>query len=210
MDLPRGMKWVGPLFLILYIALWLSRGLVPFAIMLVYAFAIPLFLPLIIFVFILLFMVLQDRHAETTLVAYLCFFVSGILIEPVPTPIGGIPLPNPPLPPPDIMSAPIMFLTSLVGLLVLLIHSSYVTPVIVVAIIVEILSIITVLVTSSFANGQLGCVQTMILLVMILLFFTFSYIPLIPWFGHVHYMPVPLGPLSALILLPRISEKNTQ
>ena len=210
MDKSRVVRWIGPLFLVLCIVLWVSRGLIPFAVMLLYAFIIPLFLPLLIFVFAIFLMVLRDKHAETTLVAYLCFFVSGILIEPVHPPINGIPLPNPPLPPPDIMSAPIVFFTPFVALLVFISYSSYVSSVIVAALIVGVLSIITVLVTSSFANGKLGEVQAMILLVIVLIFFTFSYIPIISWLGYVSYTPVPLGPISALVLLPRISKKQTQ
>ena len=91
------MSWIGPLLGVLFIVLWLRRGVHLFLFIGLFSAFSPILAPIstiILFLVLILWFQNDARHVPTLIVAYLSFLCSGILIEPAPIPY---PFPSEPM-----------------------------------------------------------------------------------------------------------------
>jgi hypothetical protein len=210
MDMPRELKWIGPLFAILYISLWLRRGPT-----ILIGFILPItpviaFWPLQVIVgLVIAFVVFAPRYRVTTLIVFLSFFWSGILIEYIPIPYYG-PFPPPPtaIAIPNVLISPVIAIPALFS--IFLQPISYVSLISIVGLtLLVLLGILTVLVTEQVSNGKIDVVRSMLFYVTIIVCWTFLYLLIMPQFGaYTFFTPMPLGPLLALNLLPWIKLRS--
>lgn len=206
MDVPSELRWVGPLFAILYSIFWGTRAFAPLLAIFglaLFVFAVSVILvPIII---IIAFFASKTRFRYAILILCISFFFSGISIEPIP-----IPYPEPyPYPYPPYSPAPrFMYNLSPIFIVLLFISSSgYLhIPEIVLGgfLLLIVMAILSAIIMALATECRIDAVRAMISFVSLIVCWTFIPVFLYPYLDPYIFMtPVPLGPLIALNLLPR-------
>ena len=210
MDIPKELRWIGPLFLILYIILWARRGAgVLVSLLIPFSFFIALFPLQIIGGLIIAFVVFVPRYRSTTLIILLSFLWSGMVIEQLPLPYYG-PIPQPP----EASLYPFQLYSPILSLISLIINllSRYPTASLTLIpgnLLLVLLAFLTVLTIELVLRDRINGVVAMLSTVLILMSWTFLFAIFLPYFGpYVHLSPVPLGPLILLNLLPWIKKRG--
>ncbi|MFW9963325.1 MAG: hypothetical protein ACFFCX_07170 [Candidatus Sifarchaeia archaeon] len=192
MDVPSQLRWIGPLIGVLYIILWLRRGLAPFWGMTVFSLRMLILNPLVLFLAIVLFAcsLVAYRHWIASGIFFLSLFFSGILIQPLSV---GYPL----------------LITPSIGVFLIFDPSSWaLLPILISMLSLIVLAILTLIVTGLVVNGKVGTTLAMLFYVIIITCWTFTIIPESMYMESYELLtPIPLGPLVALNILPLIPEK---
>lgn len=208
MYMPHELRSIGPLFVGLFIILWIRRGPLPFFMMFVFPVMLMVYVPLFLVAsgIFVLFLYFIPRYRLTTIIFILSFLGSGVLLEPVPIYYPG-PYPPPPAMIPTIMFTPLMSIfTSIssffwgyspLGVFTLLLFS--------------VLPFLTAFTFHRVVERKMDPVVAMVVLVILLMIWTFYIFPLDTGMGSSYILtPLPLGPLVALTILPWIPISKTE
>ncbi|MHA3963697.1 MAG: hypothetical protein AM325_009170 [Candidatus Thorarchaeota archaeon SMTZ1-45] len=194
--MPHELLWIGPLFAVLYIILWLRRGFGPFWALSVYVFGITVFFPpVLILAIVFLFVFAKIRKYRVAIIVFfLSFFYSGILLEPFPIHYPGL------YPPPVSIMLNLMFTPMMAMFFIFLLFVQL--PMLLAATLLLILSVLTGYTMVLVTKRQLDSVQATLLLIIVLLCWTFNSL-LVGMSSLNNYItPIPFGPLIALNLIP--------
>lgn len=216
LEVPRELRWIGPLFAVLYFILWSTHSTALLVVITREIWVLLLIsLLLIPIVLLLVFLGSVNRYRFAALILFLSLFFSGFLVEfiPIPsTPYYG-PYPQPPgarpLQPPQLVS-PFWALFSL------MINSSNTygptSPSSFLGLLLLVLlAVLTAIVTGLVSTGKIDVVQAMLFLVSLMVCWTFTFLPLGSFMGSNSTLtPFPLGPLVALNILPWIPKSETK
>ena len=206
MEVPRELRWIGPLFFIVYSILWARRGVMVLLAVFVSPFTIFFAIPNLIAISLVLIAIhkvgMQHWVSGLTLILSLAF--SGIMLEYIPIPWSG------PYPPPPVISVfPVTLLTPFLILPTLLSGISFGVslPAILSLLLLVILPYPTFFVVWCFEEEKIEPIKAIIWLVIILLCWTLLVFPFALEVGaYVVLTPLPLGPLFALNILPWIED----
>jgi len=214
MEIPRELRWISPLFAVLYFILWSTHTTaLLFVITREIWILLLISLALIPVVLLLAFLGLTDRYRFTVLILLLSLFFSGILVEFIPhppTPYYGHYAPPSAAPPPQLPQLISPF-WSLLSLLITSPHIYEPTPVlsIVGLILLFLFAVLTAIVTDLVSTGKIEVVQAMLFLVILIICWTFTYLPLGSFMGSNSILtPFPLGSLVALNILQWIPQNE--
>jgi hypothetical protein len=208
MDVPRELRWIGPLFLVTYLILWARRGVSAIVAILIYPLN-PYMGPFIVVGALILYHVFQSRkqYFFPAIVLFLSLFFSGVMYEYIPVPWMD-PGPHPPavLMLPSVLLAPVG-----IPILILQASLSLSTQTILSLLVLSILPYLTCYIVWSVPNEEESGVHAMLYIVVILICWTFLVIPLTWELGpHGILTPIPLGPLVALNILPWVPLRIVQ
>ena len=215
LDIPKELRWIGPLFGGLYLIIWATQGFAPLWAVTVFSAGIIIIVPAILIQAMLLLVVLgvAKRYRIASGIFFLSYFCSGILIQQT---LVYMPVP-PPLPvssPTPVMSPALSILMITPSMLVLNIFQFFQTiyqPIILWLLYLLALTVLTPIVTGLVTDGKIDAVLAMLLYVIIIIGWTFSVIPLGMYSsGNVILTPIPLGPLVALNALLWIPSTKTE
>ncbi len=206
-DISRELRYIGPLFVGLFIILWIRRGPLPFFMMFVFPVMLIVYVPPFLAAsgIFILFLYFIPRYRLTTIIFILSFLGSGVLLEPVPIYYPG-PYPPPPVYIPPIMFTPLMsmfasFSTFFWGFSLLSVFT---------LLLFSVLPFLTAFTFHRVVERKMDPVKAMVVLVILLMIWTFYIFPLDTGMGSSYILtPLPLGPLVALTILPWIPEGNT-
>ncbi len=206
--MPRELRTIGPLFVSLFIILWVIRGPLPFFFMFVFPVMLMVYVPPFLAICGVFFLLLYflPGYRLTTIIFTLSLLGSGILMDPVPIYYPG-PYPPPPMMIPPIMLTPLMsmFMSistllwrfSLLDALALLLFSS--------------LPFLATITFHRVVARKIDPVKAMIVLVIVLMIWTFFILPLDAGMGSSYILtPLPLGPLVAITILPWIPKLTNE
>lgn len=211
MQVPRELRWIGPLFLIVYLVLWVSHGFPTIIAIVLHPIVNGFTLPFVVVGGLVLYFVIwpRKRYLFSGIVFFLSLFFSGVMFEPIPVPWTG---PYPPLP--TALNAYLIALLSpaLIPLLIILSPQFFGgLPAFLSLLLLSILPYPTYYVIWSATEKKMDTVHAMLYLVIILLCWTLLVIPLsIDSRVNAILTPVPLGPLVALNILPWIPDRLTE
>ena len=201
LKMPRELRWIGPLFLILFLVLWLRRGLFPFFfILILFPIIAMVAVPQVILLVaaVVVFLYTSERHRFSLLILILSFFCSGILMEPIPFPLPSSPYPVMPGERFTIFMTPL--LSPFILLFQILRTGNFFLLFLLTLLIV--LAALSAFVIHRVSQGGLSAGAASLALVLILLAWTFMILPLSFEINHYYLTPVPFGPLIALNILP--------
>lgn len=209
MEVPRELRWIGPLFFIVYSILWARRGVMVLLALFVSPFIVFFAIPNLIVIVLVSIAIYKfgNKHWVSGFVLILSLAFSGIMIEYIPIPWSG------PYPPPPVISVfPVTLLTPFLILPTMLAGLSL--GINLAAILSLFLLIIlpypTFLVVWLFEDEKIDPVKAMLWLVIILLSWTLLVFPFGQAVGaYVVLTPLPLGPLFALNILPYVEDINS-
>jgi len=214
MEIPRELRWISPLFAILYFILWSTHATaLLFVITREIWILLLISLALIPIVLLLAFLGWTGRYRFTLLILLLSLFFSGILVEFIPrppTPYYGPYAPPSAAPPPE---SP-QLISPFWALLSQLITSPQTyepTPVlsIVGLVLLFLFAVLTAIVTGLVSTGKIEVVPSMLFLVTLMICWTFTYLFLCSFMGSNSILtPFPLGPLVALNILQWIPQNE--
>jgi hypothetical protein len=214
LDIPKELRWIGPLFGGLYLILWVTQGFVPFWAVTVFSAGIIIIVPAILIQALLLLVALGvvRRYRIASGIFFLSYFCSGILIQqtfvymPVPPPLP-VSSPTPVLSPPLSI---LMITPSMLVINIILFFQTTYLPTILWLLFLLVLTILTPIVTGLVTDGKIDPTVAMLLYVIIIVGWTLSIIPLsIYSSANVILTPIPLGPLVALNAIPWFPSSKT-
>ncbi len=201
MDVPRELSWIGPLFVILYFFLWMNQSFYPlFIIIMNFMMFLSPFILLQLVLFIIGYQI-RPTHKWAAIIFFLCYFCSGMVLEPLPY--------TGPWPPPPsasylliVMATPALFamlsfsMIFWIPWLALLILTPFL-----------VLTFLTSYTTVLLADGRIDAVKGILIYVVVIVCWTIFTIPfsgIINW--HAFVTPMPLGPLVAINTIEYIPE----
>jgi len=201
MEIPKEVSWIGPLFAVVYILLWLTRGPAPFFMLFFVPLVLMVFIPpfLVVVAITIFYLYKVEKHRFILIIFILSFFSSGILMQPIHIPHYG---PYPPLP--DFRFPMIMTPFSVIFILLFQPLSTVQFPVVVALVLLMVLPTLTVITIYRVSQGKLSAGSTILVLVLILLVWTLLVIPVSTLMSYYFFTPIPLGPLVALNILPKL------
>jgi hypothetical protein len=197
-DIPQELQWIGPMFAVLYVFLWMTRGPISFYLLFVLPLLLMIVFPplLIVGVIILYYIYKIEQHRILIIVLILSFFGSGILLQPLPIPYYG------PYPPPPVFRVTSIMTPFVAVFLFLfqLLRGQFIVSLSLALLFA--LSTLTVLTIHRVSQGRLTVIHAMLVLTLILLTWTLLVIPISTMISYYFYTPIPLGPLVAFNVLP--------
>ena len=207
-DIPSELRPIGPLFVGLFIILWIRRGPIPFLILFVFPLMLFTLVPpfLLGFIVVAFFLYIVKDYRLSLIIFIVSFLGSGVLLEYMPIYYPG---PYPPPPPmiPTIMLTPF---TSVFMLIMMLARGVF-DPSVLTLLVLIMLPFLTAITFQRGVERKMNPVKAMIVIVTIILIWTFLIFPIADGMGSENIVtPLPLGPLVALTILPWIPVRKDE
>lgn len=207
MELPDELRWIGPLFVILYCILWIGKGPILLYLLFILPILLLFLLPLYFIGTGIVVIVLYKLklHRFTIAIILLCVFSSGFFFTPIHIPYIDAYLP---IPASSYVSAMIFTPFILIPMIPWLSLGHYHPFFTISIILLYTLTAITCYIFHLVSERRMNYVKAMLAFVIILVVWTYTSFPLSIAFANMLITPIPLGPLVALNILPwtRVSE----
>lgn len=203
MDVPRELRWIGPLFVILYFFLWMNQSFFPlFVIFTNFRILLSPFILPQLALFIIGYQIRPIRKG-TAIIFFLCYFCSGMVLEPLPY--------TGPWPPPPSVSTLLIGMVTPALFAVFSITMIFWMPWLTVLSVIPllVLTFLTSYATHLLANGRIDVVKAILVYAVVIACWTLFTIPfsgMATWNAFV--TPMPLGPLVAINTIEYIADPS--